>query len=163
MLSLSFLFLFDALLPRNAAPLSWLARLLLYGLGGCFMEVAWTAACAYRAKRDARLRGHTYVYMLFIYGAGMLALYEPASARLLAWRVPWPARGALYACGVFAVEYASGWLLRRFTGAVPWDYAADRAPSRWQVHGLIRLDYAPCWAAAALLAEHCTAWMLAAV
>lgn len=58
-------------------------------------------------------------------------------------------RGLAYAGGIFGVEAASGWLLRRATGRCPWDYTG----TRFQVAGLIRLDYAPFWALAGLAAE----------
>jgi len=51
--------------------------------------------------------------------------------------------------GCFAVEYASGWAIKRATGTVPWDYAS----TRWNVHALIRLDYAPVWFVFGLLLE----------
>ena len=58
--------------------------------------------------------------------------------------------GLGYVAGIFAVEYATGWLLRHFTGACPWDYTGH---SPWSVHGLIRLDYAPAWLVMGLAAE----------
>jgi uncharacterized membrane protein len=59
-------------------------------------------------------------------------------------------RGALYMIGFFAIEYFSGWLLKRLTGSCPWDYAAW---SRFSVHGYIRLDYAPIWFSIGLALE----------
>jgi hypothetical protein len=52
--------------------------------------------------------------------------------------------------GFFAVEYAAGWLLRRYTGACPWDYTKH---TRRHFHGLIRWDYAPVWFLAGLALE----------
>jgi uncharacterized membrane protein len=54
----------------------------------------------------------------------------------------WLVRGLIYLLGFFAVEYLSGWLLKRFTGSCPWDYSKW---TRWSVRGYIRLDYAPIW------------------
>jgi len=71
------------------------------------------------------------------------ALAYPALSLLypLIGHQPWPLRGAAYLVLLYAVEYASGWLLRKTTGACPWDYGQ----ARWSVSGLIRLDYAPAW------------------
>src|ERR1043166_7557696 len=119
-------------------------RFCLYGIVGWCAEIVWTAGCnvadALRTSRriDARLTGHTYLWMLPVYGGGGL-LFELAHATVRAW--PWLARGLVYMLGCFAVEYASGWLIQRAAGTIPWDYSH----SRWHVRGLIRLDYAPVW------------------
>lgn len=119
-------------------------RFLLYGLFGWCVEIVWTAGYAVAAavadgrRPDPRLEGHTYLWMLLVYGAGGM-LFEIAHAVLAPF--PWPLRGTVYMLGCFAVEYATGWLIKTVTGTIPWDYSAHR----WQVHGLIRLDYAPAW------------------
>jgi uncharacterized membrane protein len=138
-------------------------RFVAYGLLGWCAEIVWTASYdalsgrrrgvgdtvervpISRAER-LRLAGHTYLWMLPLYGLAAL-LFEPAhdAVRTLAW----PLRGAIYATGIFAVEYAAGWLLRRTIGRCPWDYSYARA----SVHGLIRLDYAPVWFLFGLLLE----------
>ncbi len=113
---------------------------------GIALEVAFTAACAFREKRDWTLSGHTTLWMFPIY-----ALVYPALAflwpRIGGW--PWAARGLLYLALLYAVEYASGWLIRKATGRCPWDYGR----ARWAVHGLIRLDFAPGWLCAVFLFE----------
>jgi len=110
------------------------------------MEVAFTALVDFRGKRDPRLAGHTTLWMFPIY-----ALVYPALnalwPRIAAW--PWFARGLLYVPLIYAVEYASGWLIRKSTGRCPWDYGK----ARWSVHGLIRLDFAPLWLGAGFLFE----------
>ena len=57
-------------------------------------------------------------------------------------------RGGVYACCIFAGEYMTGTILRKFE-ACPWDYSK----ARLNVNGLIRLDYAPYWFGAGLLFE----------
>jgi hypothetical protein len=127
-------------------------RFTLYGLFGWCAEIVWTAGydlvAALRARRpiDPRLVGKTYLWMFFIYGGGGLA-FEQAHHMLAEW--PWAARGAVYMVGCFAVEYATGVLLKVTTGKIPWDYSY----ARWHVHGLIRLDYTPVWFAFGLLLE----------
>ncbi len=132
-----------------------LLRFLLYGVIGMFGEVCWTAlydaiSGTARAPGDApgrvplsttgrlRLAGHTYVWMLPIYGSAAL-LFEPAHDAVR--HLPMFARGLVYMTGIFAVEYIAGFLLKRATGSCPWDYSW----SRTSVHGYIRLDYAPVW------------------
>jgi hypothetical protein len=64
-------------------------------------------------------------------------------------KAPFWARGLAYTGVIYAAEYSSGWLLRRGTGKCPWDYSG----SGRDVHGLVRLDYAPAWYALGLLFE----------
>jgi len=118
----------------------WL-RFVLYGLGGWCGEVIWTSIRDRVRGRvdDWKLKGTTYLWMFPIYGSIAL-LYEPAHDAIRLWA--WPLRGLGYMLGFFAIEYLTGWLLKRLTGSCPWDY------SRWSptsINGFIRLDYAPIW------------------
>ncbi len=88
--------------------------------------------------------------MFPLYGS-MVFLYEPLHDAVRPWA--WPIRALAYAVAFLAVEYAAGWLLRRLTGTCPWDYSTRRSVPHWQVHGLIRLDYAPAWALLGLALE----------
>lgn len=63
---------------------------------------------------------------------------------------PWPLRGLVWMVLIFVIEFLSGWLLRRLTGRCPWDYACVST----NIHGLVRLDYAPLWFIFGLLLEH---------
>jgi uncharacterized membrane protein len=127
-------------------------RFVLYGLFGWGAEIVWTAlsdivgALRRGAPVDRRLAGHTYLWMFPIYGAGGL-LFELVHRPVADW--PWVARGLVYMIGCFVVEYATGWLIKRLSGTIPWDYSAKR----WHVHGLIRLDYAPVWFMFGLILE----------
>ncbi len=119
----------------------WL-RFLLYGIGGWCGEILWTSIRDRIRKRvdDWKLKGTTYLWMFPIYGGALLFLYEPAHDAIRS--IVWPVRGLLYTLGFFAIEYLSGWLLKRFTGSIPWDYSKW---SRYSIGGYIRLDYAPIW------------------
>jgi len=119
-----------------------------YGLLGWCAEVAFTTVGEYAKTRDPRLSGHTSLWMFPIYGL-MAPLYEPLHDALRD-RAPAPARAAVYAAGFFAFEYGTGRLLRELVGDAPWDYS--HAPLH--LHGLIRADYLPVWAAAGLAMEH---------
>ena len=126
-----------------------LIRFVLYGLLGWAIEIVWTALSSTvgGAQRSWRLAGTTYLWMFPIYGL-LAPLYEPLHDAIRAW--PWPLRGLLYGLGFLAVEYVAGWLLRRLTGACPWDYTGR---CRRHLHGLIRLDYGPLWALLGLALE----------
>ena len=49
---------------------------------------------------------------------------------------------------IFGAEYLSGSFLKR-CGCCPWDYSH----ARYNIRGVIRLDYAPFWFAAGLFFE----------
>lgn len=129
----------------------WL-RFIVYGVFGWCTEIVWTAChdaaekLAAGERPDVRLAGRTYLWMFPIYGFGGL-LFEFAYRFIASW--PLLLRGTVYIVGCFAVEYATGWLIQRLTGKVPWDYSQ----ARWNVHSLIRLDYAPAWFVFGLLLE----------
>ncbi len=116
-------------------------RFLIYGTLGCCVEIFFTGAkrLAGSKFRDWSLQGRSYIWMFPIYGSAAF-LFEPVHNSLRA--LAWPLRGLIYTAGLFAVEFASGWLLRRLTGRCPWDYSAR---ARFHFHGLIRWDYAPFW------------------
>ena len=135
-------------------------RFLVYGVFGWCTEIVWTAVTdAVEARLDGRaidrrLVGTTYLWMFPIYAGGGLA-FEVAHGLLAG--LPWVGRGLVYMVGCFVVEYAAGWVIRQATGSVPWDYSQRR----WQVHGLIRLDYAPAWFVFGLLLERVEQWAFA--
>ena len=120
-------------------------RFAAYGALGWCAEVVWTALGEYRKTRDPRLMGHTSVWMFGVYGL-MQPLYEPLHDLMRSRGVPPAARAAAYSAGFLAIEYGTGRALRALLGEAPWDYSA--APVH--LHGLIRADYAPVWAAAGL-------------
>ncbi len=125
-----------------------LIRFVLYGLLGWAIEIVWTAlsSTVSGAQRGWRLAGTTYLWMFPIYGL-LAPLYEPMHDALR--EKPWPVRGAAYGAGIMAIEYATGAALRKTFGAAPWDYTYARR----HIHGLVRPDYFPYWAAVGLAME----------
>ena len=113
---------------------------------GVAAEVAFTALTERAGGK--RLIGYSYLWMFPVY-----ALLYPG-VRLLervigSW--PWPARAAAFAAGIMAFELLTGLVLRAALGEAPWE--ANYRGKRWCVMGLVRLDYFPAWAAAALIFE----------
>ncbi|MBX5483074.1 MAG: putative ABC transporter permease [Myxococcaceae bacterium] len=122
-----------------------LRRFLLYGFAGWIVEVLFTGTLS-AVRRDRAGTARTYLWMHPIYGATALAM-EWLSKRLRP--LPWPVRGLAYTAVIYGAEYSSGWALKKILGRCPWDYSG----SGKNVHGLVRLDYAPAWYALGLLFE----------
>lgn len=125
---------------------AFIRNFLLCGTAGWCMEILFTALNSLR-RRDRKLQGTTSLWMFPIYGCA--ALFAPIG-RLLQKKPAW-VRGLFYMSMIFAGEYTSGSLLRRYS-LCPWNYGK----SRFHVKGLIRLDYAPFWFGAGLLFEKLT-------
>src|SRR5438067_13092635 len=124
-----------------------LRRFLAYGVMGLGIEVGFTGAAGGLLRRDRRLRGESYLWMLPIYGAGGLVL-ERLHARLRKRGVSRAARALCGTAAIYGIEYVSGAALERLTGSCPWRYRAGLA-----IDGYVRLDYAPFWYACALAAD----------
>lgn len=117
---------------------------IIYGLLGWCLEVIWTGVGSL-LNGDVSLTAKTYLWMFPIYGSTIL--FEPVHNAIRIWPV-WM-RGTVWMMLCFAVEYLTGWILRETIGTIPWDYSQ----AIFNIHGLIRLDYAPAWFAAGLLFE----------
>lgn len=74
--------------------------------------------------------------MFFIYGAG--AFLQPVMRHIA--KYPLVMRGSVYVLVIFAIEFTCGYIMTLFH-ACPWDYSS----ARFNVLGIIRLDYAPLW------------------
>jgi hypothetical protein len=124
---------------RAAALPMRLRRLLNYGLVGWALEVGFTGVMDGLKLRDPRLRGHSYLWMLPIYGAGGLVV-EELHRRLVARGLPRPVRALAYTGVIYLVEGGTGALLQRLTGRCPWKYEHGL-----NIRGYVRLDYFPFW------------------
>ncbi len=131
---------------RFAVRSRW-GRFAAYGLVGWCAEVLFTGAHDYARYKDRRLPSRTSIWMFPVYGL-LQPLFEPLHDAMRG-RVPAPARAAAYGAGFLAIEYTTGRLFRKVLGEAPWDYSY----ARWHLHGLIRPDYFPLWAAAGLALE----------
>ena len=116
------------------------------GILGWGMEILWTGLDSFR-RRDFKLTGHSSLWMFPIYGCA--AFIGPVSRLLRKKNLLF--RGNLYMLGIFLVEFFTGSLLKKKNWC-PWDYGD--APLN--IHGVIRLDYAPLWLLAGLFFRTCT-------
>lgn len=116
------------------------------GLIGWCMEIFWTGLESL-LRGDGRLIGRSSLWMFPIYGlaSAIVPFYQIIKPLNILFR------GLVYMICIFAVEYVTGSLLQAFH-LCPWDYSR----CRFQVNGVIRLDYAPVWFAAGLIFE----WLL---
>jgi uncharacterized membrane protein len=118
-------------------------RFFIYGSAGWLMEVLWTGLGSLK-DRNFKLSSNTSLWMFFIYG--MVIFLEPFFR--LASPLNFLLRGLIYAVLIMSGEFVTGTLLKR-ADFCPWDYSA----SRFNVKGVVRLDYLPAWAIAGLFYE----------
>lgn len=121
-----------------------LTRFILCGLTGWCLECFWTGLHALLFFHDKTLRCGSSVWMFPIYG--MASFLTPISKQLKG--KSFVLRGGIYAFCIFFVEFVSGSLLSLFQ-ACPWNYSN----ARFQIRGLVRLDFAPLWFVVGLLYE----------
>jgi uncharacterized membrane protein len=118
-------------------------RFLIYGAIGWCMEIMWTGFHSLKNK-DYKMTATTSIWMFFIYG--MVVFFEPVCDVLAG--LPILIRGGIYVLCIFGIEYLTGGFLKRL-GSCPWDYTG----SKYNINGLIRLDYAPAWFLAGIIFE----------
>ena len=110
------------------------------------MELCTSSIRRFFRQHDRRFLGNTSLLMFPIYGMG--AAIGPIRHALCRQNIL--VRGLIYMMLIFATEYTTGWLLRKYR-MCPWDYS-DAALN---VDGLIRLDYGPWWFIMGLIFERC--------
>ncbi len=106
------------------------------GLTGWCLECFWTGLGSFFHEQDKKLTCRTSILMFPIYG--MAALIAPFS-RFFKNKSAF-FRGSLYTALIYSAEYLTGFYLKK-KDACPWDYSR----ARYNIKGLIRLDYAPVW------------------
>lgn len=116
------------------------------GLSGWCFEIIFTAFDSVRS-REFTLKGTTSLWMFPIYGSA--AFLTPLFHFLRNKSIL--KRGITYMSLILSGEYISGKLLCK-RNLCPWDYSQ----AKWNIHKVIRLDYAPLWFFAGLLLEHIT-------
>jgi len=119
-------------------------RFIVFGMLGLAMEGIWTGLGSLKNK-DLKATSKSSIWMFFIYG--MASFFTPLIDIILPFH--WAVRGLIYAFIIFALEYIFGRALKRWD-ACPWDYSHIR----FNVHGVIRLDYLPVWAFVGFFMEY---------
>lgn len=113
------------------------------GITGWCLEVMFTGIHSF-LKHDSRLTGTTSILMFPIYGAA--AFIKPVY-RLMK-NQNFIMRGIIYTICILCTEYITGRFLKN-RNMCPWDYSR----SKYNIDGVIRLDYAPLWFGTGLLFE----------
>ena len=141
--------------------MQWVKYFLLCGVTGWCLEILFTSMESI-LHQDWRLVGKTSLLMFPIYGLGVFlgpicrgidrwldeGFWDKGriSQRELALR-----HGMIDMVLIFTAEYLFGLLLGKM-GICPWDYRG--MPTN--IHGLIRLDFAPLWFLTGLILEKVT-------
>jgi uncharacterized membrane protein len=123
-----------------------LTRFLIFGMMGLLLEVFFTAILK-ATRGDWNIHGMSSPWMIFDYGLLGLVLM-PVARPLIRLGLPLPARAVVYMIGIFAVEFASGWVFEK-CGLKIWDYS--NLP--WNLWGYITALYVPLWYVLGLAAE----------
>lgn len=124
-------------------------EMFLFAMFGLGLETAFTALLDWRRTRDSHLMGYSSVWYIPLYTAAPLILHLGGDGLM---RLPLVVRGLAYMLLIYIFEYAGMLALRKALGSSPSE--ASYFKSRWNVHGLIRLDFAPAWFLAGLLFEY---------
>lgn len=120
-------------------------KYLLCGLTGWCMEVFWTGMGA-ALHKDKKLTSNTSIWMFPIYATAIII--EPLCRKLCSRKKGPAIRGMIYSLCIFATEFCSGAFLKK-RGCCPWDYSK----ARFNIKGIVRLDYLPVWFVVGLIYE----------
>lgn len=120
-------------------------KFFIYGFLGLLVEIFFTGIHSF-VSNDYTLIGHTYIWMIFIYGWG--ALLEKIHDLIR--DKNFILRGGIWVVLILSIEFITGILLKKLIGICPWDYTGS---SPYQVMGVIRLDYIPYWFVLGLIFE----------
>ena len=130
----------ERLRPNNQG-LPIFSKLMFYGLIGFFTEVVFTAVWMFiDPKYEAAwtLHGYTSLWSFPMYG---ISIYIMENMFLRLHDKPLLIRIIAYVCWTYTWEFTTGMILRQFN-ACPWNYSGY---TKYNVNGLITLDYAPLW------------------
>ena len=120
------------------------SNFLLCGLTGWCFECFFTGLHSLFYRKQ-KLPCQTSLWMFIIYGFG--AFIKPIYYIIK--KAPTHIRGIIYTTLIFITEFLSGSFLKKHN-ACPWDYSS----AKYNVKGIIRLDYAPLWFIVGLIYEH---------
>jgi len=136
-------------------PIEIILYFLLFAVFGVAIEVLFTAILEYGKSRNPRMIGKSTLWMFPICGA---VFFIVLLVQAYAGDYPWFFRGFLYMVLITAWEYVSGFTIRKMVGVAPWEYSAETpdgigSKKKYQIDGLICLEYLPLWFVEGLFAE----------
>lgn len=132
-----------------------IVRVWIYAIHGISYEMMFTAMFNFANTKDSKLMGESSVWSLWVYGVGGLVCELLLIRNANFTKLHWVLRALSYVVFTYLWEYSHGFVLRLF-GACPWDYEMRR----WNLHGLITLEYAPAWFAVSLVHERVSKMLL---
>ena len=118
----------------------------IYALQGILYELCFTAIWDFCISQNPKLVGESSIWSIFVYGGGGLVCEYLIVNNIFKHNILF--RTLVYLLYTYAWEYLTGFILLQFA-ACPWDYTERR----WNLHGLITLEYAPAWIFAGILHE----------
>ena len=110
----------------------------LFAVLGLGFEVLFTSVTDFKGDKRRFLMGYSSLWYAPLYACTPLFFH---CAGDVLFSLPLLFRGGVYALVIWLFEYIGMWLLRLLLGASPSEEQYLR--SRWNVHGLIRLDFFP--------------------
>lgn len=113
------------------------------GITGWCIEVIWTGLNNLK-HHDKKLLANTSLIMFPIYGCASIIkpIYSLIKNKNFVFR------GLIYSTIIYLGEFLSGSFLKK-RNMCPWDYSQ----SKYNINGIIRLDYIPVWFLTGLLYE----------
>lgn len=126
-------------------------KLLVYGHLGFLIEIWFTGIHSIIFNKDKNGTAVTYLPMFLIYGVAALVLESVSEA------LPWPfyLKAFVYVFIIYLVEGSSGWIIKKITGKIPWEYPKGF----WTPMQLINLKYFPFWLVVGMAFDPITAFL----
>ncbi len=115
-----------------------LFEMVLFAVLGLGFEVVFTSVFDFKSDKRRFLMGYSSLWYAPLYALAPVFLHL-TSGWLFA--LPIWVRGFVYTLIIWLVEYMAMWALRLLLGQSPSE--KHYFTSRWNIHGLIRLDFFP--------------------
>lgn len=119
--------------------------MILYSFFGVGIEVFFTSIHDYFKTKDIRLKGRSYFWMFFVYGAyGLLIdpLYKAISS------FHFILRALIYMAVIFLGEFIFGLFFKFILKKCPWEYKTGIT-----IMGIVKINYLPFWMIFGIVSE----------
>jgi len=118
-----------------------------FALMGITLEVFWQGLGNLIRKKDLRLIGHSYIWMIPLYGL-VPFIYKTTLSHFQNYSIFF--RGLIYMFAFYLLEYIFGFTIKQLTGRCPWDYSKHYVKifgkkRKFHFQKIITLEYAPVW------------------